>query len=454
LAMAHERARKVQWFVAGVAIFAGLALFAQSQLVASPFSGTGSVASLVVFSLVTQLLASRMPRGGMASVAFVPLCAVLTLMPTWTASALLALAVSAGTARRSAEPIRVVFNVSQTVGSLALAGIVFSALGGSADMFFDRAVSIEEVLLANALPSTALLATFLLTNSVLVSTAIGLSTNEDTFAIWRANTLLTLVHLVVAVPSAFVIAWIAARYGPAWVASLSLPLFGMRQLYKQSYDLQQVNQDLLELTIKAIEARDPYTSGHSRRVSEMAETISRAMGLNQKLVEEVRLAGLLHDVGKIHEAFAPILRKPGKLTEAEWEIMKTHPALGAELVQTVSHLRKLVPSVRGHHENWDGTGYPDGLAGEKIPLGARIITVADTIDALTTDRPYRAALGPAEVRAEFVRCRGAQFDPAICDVILSADVWGRLFPDAVASAKDTTVRLGRRVRPAPSAQAS
>jgi len=395
-----------------------------------------------------------MPKGGLASVAFVPLCAVLMLMPSWSASVVLAASVILGTTRHQPQLIRFVFNISQAATSLALAGIVYSLLGGSSILFFDASAGIEAVLLTNAIPATALLATFLTVNSVLVSIALGLSSGEKAISIWRANTLLTVVHLAIAVPTAFIIAWIAARYGPVWVASLSLPLLGMRQLYKQSYDLQQVNQDLLELTIKAIEARDPYTSGHSRRVSEMAETISRAMGLNQKLVEEVRLAGLLHDVGKIHEAFAPILRKPGKLTEAEWEIMKTHPALGAELVQTVSHLRKLVPSVRGHHENWDGTGYPDGLAGEKIPLGARIITVADTIDALTTDRPYRAALGPAEVRAEFVRCRGAQFDPAICDVILSADVWGRLFPDAVASAKDTTVRLGRRVRPAPSAQAS
>ncbi|MFN9577244.1 MAG: HD-GYP domain-containing protein [Gemmatimonadota bacterium] len=452
--MTASNRRALIWFVIGVATFAVASLVIQAHVVDLPFTGTASVASLVLFAFLTHLLASRMPKGGLASVAFVPLCAVLMLMPSWSASVVLAASVILGTTRHQPQLIRFVFNISQAATSLALAGIVYSLLGGSSILFFDASAGIEAVLLTNAIPATALLATFLTVNSVLVSIALGLSSGEKAISIWRANTLLTVVHLAIAVPTAFIIAWIAARYGPVWVASLSLPLLGMRQLYKQSYDLQQVNQDLLELTIKAIEARDPYTSGHSRRVSEMAETISRAMGLNQKLVEEVRLAGLLHDVGKIHEAFAPILRKPGKLTESEWEIMKTHPALGAELVQTVSHLRKLVPSVRGHHENWDGTGYPDGLAGEKIPLGARIITVADTIDALTTDRPYRAALGPAEVRAEFVRCRGAQFDPAICDVILSADVWGRLFPDAVASAKDTTVRLGRRVRPAPSAQAS
>jgi putative nucleotidyltransferase with HDIG domain len=441
--------RAISWFVFSVGVLAAAALAVQASIVDVPFTGTASVASLVLFSFLTQLLASRMPKGGFASVAFVPLCAVLMLMPTWSASAVLALTVILGDTKGKREPVKVLFNLGQITASLALAAIVYSAVGGNAVPFFDVSASIERVLIANALPSTALLATFLLTNSVLVSMVIGLSSGERVWVVWRTNTLLTVVHLVIAVPTAFIIAWIAARYGPVWVASLSLPLLGMRQLYKQSYDLQQVNQDLLELTIKAIEARDPYTSGHSRRVSEMSQTIARALGLKDKTVEEVRLAGLLHDVGKIHEVFAPILRKPGRLTEAEWEVMKTHPALGAELVNTVSHLRTLVPAVRGHHENWDGTGYPDGLAGEKIPLGARIITVADTIDALTTDRPYRSALGPAEVRAELVRCRGAQFDPAVCDVVLSADVWGRLFPDSNAvSIKDTTLRLGRRVRAA------
>lgn len=440
--------RSIIWFVALVAVLAAATLAAQALIVDVPFTGTASVASLVLFSFLTQLLASRMPKGGFASVSFVPLCAVLMLMPTWSASAVLALTVILGSTRSRSEPVKVVFNLGQITASLALAASVYALVGGNSASFFDQGQSVERVLTTNAFPSTALLATFLLVNSVLVSVVIGLSSGESILVVWRANTLLTVVHLVIAVPTAFIIAWIAARFGPVWVASLSLPLLGMRQLYKQSYDLQQVNQDLLELTIKSIEARDPYTSGHSRRVADMSELIARSLGLKDKSIEQVRLAGLLHDVGKIHEVFAPILRKPGRLTEAEWEVMKTHPALGAELVNTVSHLRELVPSVRGHHENWDGTGYPDGLAGEKIPLGARIITVADTIDALTTDRPYRSALGPAEVRAELVRCRGAQFDPAVCDVVLSADVWGKLFPDAGSHVRETTLRLGRRVRAA------
>jgi HD-GYP domain-containing protein (c-di-GMP phosphodiesterase class II) len=132
-------------------------------------------------------------------------------------------------------------------------------------------------------------------------------------------------------------------------------------------------------------------------------------------------------VGKIDEVYAPILRKPDKLTADEWAIMQTHPIRSAELVSNVTHLRDLIAPLRHHHENWDGSGYPDGLQGEAIPLESRIIMFADTIDAMTTDRPYRQARGEAEVRSEFIRMRGRQFDPEICDRLLSSPLWALLF---------------------------
>jgi HD-GYP domain-containing protein (c-di-GMP phosphodiesterase class II) len=188
-----------------------------------------------------------------------------------------------------------------------------------------------------------------------------------------------------------------------------------------------VNQELLELMVKAIEARDPYTSGHSRRVAHFSRIIARALALSSKQIERVATSALLHDVGKIHEVFAPILRKPGKLTTDEWAIMQTHPVKSAELVATVSHLRDLVSAVRHHHENWDGSGYPDGLAGYQIPLESRIIMFADTIDAMTSDRPYRAALGESDVRSELVRMKGRQFDPEICELLLASTLFPLLF---------------------------
>ena len=130
------------------------------------------------------------------------------------------------------------------------------------------------------------------------------------------------------------------------------------------------------------------------------------LGAAGREIEQIGRAALLHDVGKIYEKYAGVLSKQDKLTPEEWAIIQEHPADGANLVATMTRLRDLVPSVRHHHENWDGTGYPDRIAAGAIPLAARIIRFADTIDAMTTDRPYRRPLTEAQVRAEVLRCRG------------------------------------------------
>jgi putative nucleotidyltransferase with HDIG domain len=245
--------------------------------------------------------------------------------------------------------------------------------------------------------------------------------------VWRQNTGTTVVYDLMSLPIAYAFAKVYAEFGIAWTAALAVPLLGIRQLYKINWQLEKVNQELLELMVAAIEARDPYTSGHSRRVSRSARIIARAIGLSSRDIDRVGIAALLHDVGKIHEVYAPILRKPGSLTAEEQAIMQTHPIKSAELVQNVSQLKDVVAAIRHHHENWDGTGYPDGRAGEEIPLAARIVMIADTIDAMTTDRPYRMALGAEDVRRELERLQGIQFDPQICQTLLSSPLYHHLF---------------------------
>ena len=158
--------------------------------------------------------------------------------------------------------------------------------------------------------------------------------------------------------------------------------------------------------------------------------IARALGMGERQVQLIGRAALLHDIGKIHEKYGPILRKADRLTAEEWNTMREHPSDGAALIATMTPLRELVTAVKHHHENWDGTGYPDGLAGELIPLAARIIRFADTMDAMTTARPYRPVMSAVEVRAEIVRCRGSQFDPGLVDRLLSSPVWRSMFAPA------------------------
>jgi HD-GYP domain-containing protein (c-di-GMP phosphodiesterase class II) len=187
--------------------------------------------------------------------------------------------------------------------------------------------------------------------------------------------------------------------------------------------------------VKAIEARDPYTSGHSLRVSEMSRAVAVELGLSAREIEQVETAALLHDVGKIHEEFAPLLRKEGRLTDEETALMQTHSTKSAELVGIISKFHGFIQeSVRHHHERWDGQGYPYGLSKKAIPLAARIILIADTIDAMTTDRPYRKRLPLDVVLAELQKCKGTQFDPELIDVVVDSIAVRRLIGGTTTSA--------------------
>jgi HD-GYP domain-containing protein (c-di-GMP phosphodiesterase class II) len=218
-------------------------------------------------------------------------------------------------------------------------------------------------------------------------------------------------------------------------------LIGVNRLYQANIAMQHLSRELLELMVSAIEARDPYTSGHSRRVAAMAVVIARAVGLSNRDVKRIEVAGLLHDVGKIHEKYAAVLRKPDRLTKDEWLLMKQHPADGEALVAKVSQLHDILPAVRHHHERWDGSGYPDGIAGDVIPLAARILTIADTIDAMTSDRPYRRALTKDEVSSELVKWAGKQFDPEITAKLLASPHWDSLFTAATTEETRFGLRL-------------
>ena len=185
-------------------------------------------------------------------------------------------------------------------------------------------------------------------------------------------------------------------------------------------------EELLDYMVASVEARDAFTAGHSKRVARIVAILARSMGLEPEAAEKIRVAGLLHDVGLAGEEYAPIMAKVGRFTVDEWNTMKRHPLRSAELVSLVPSLRGIVAAVRHHHENWDGTGYPAGLKGTAIPLGARLLMVADTIDAITTERPYRKALPLSECRHELIKYRGRQFDPEIVDRLQSDSVWAEV----------------------------
>jgi putative nucleotidyltransferase with HDIG domain len=182
-------------------------------------------------------------------------------------------------------------------------------------------------------------------------------------------------------------------------------------------------RDAIEALAVALLERDRYTGEHSEAVIDMSAAVARNLGMSPPDVERIRSAALLHDIGKVAIP-DDILNKPGPLTDSEWLLMKEHPVIGERILRVLPGLGSVARIVRHEHERWDGGGYPDGLAGEAIPLGSRIIIAADTYHAITSDRPYRAAKPHAVAVDELARCAGSQFDPKVTEALIG-HLYGR-----------------------------
>jgi HD-GYP domain-containing protein (c-di-GMP phosphodiesterase class II) len=185
-------------------------------------------------------------------------------------------------------------------------------------------------------------------------------------------------------------------------------------------DLADLLMGMLHALVNSVDAKDPYTFGHSGRVAYFSRALANEAGLSRVECERVYLSGLLHDIGKIGVPDA-VLTKPGRLTNEEFDLLKKHPEIGQRILSRVRQIQDLVPGVLYHHERMDGRGYPHGLAGQDIPLFGRIICIADSFDAMTSNRTYRAALPIPMAIAELRRCSGSQFDPFLAEKFLAAD---------------------------------
>jgi putative nucleotidyltransferase with HDIG domain len=198
-----------------------------------------------------------------------------------------------------------------------------------------------------------------------------------------------------------------------------------RSIEHSHNDLDEAYLQFVETMAQALDARDPYTAGHSLRVAAYSYTLAKGMGLSEEEAETIRVAAQLHDIGKIGIPDA-VLQKPGRLTADEYGLIKLHPQIGRKILGKVARFEKLLSVVELHHENHDGTGYPYGLAGNNIPLDARIVHVADAFDAMTTNRSYRSALPLQAAIGEIERNAGRQFDPIAAKTFLGLIAEGKI----------------------------
>lgn len=355
------------------------------------------------------------------SMAFIPLLGAVVLLPhPWpmVIAGVTAALVDAFVRRKPA--IKTLFNTCQYMLAAGLGQLVYIALGGEVSV---RTFAVP----FGAFAAAAVM--YMALNTGLVALAVSLSSGVSARESWaRFNS--TLVFDLFSSSTAVLLAFLYVRFDLGGLAVLLLPLFFVRHMYQMNQQLEQKNREQLNLMVRAVEARDPYTSGHSVRVSEYARALARELGLSAKEVDNIETAALLHDVGKMYEEFVPLLRKEGRLTPDERMIMQSHPVRGAELVSMSAGLRGTVEkAIKHHHENYDGSGYPDGMAAEEIPVGARIIMIADTLDAMTTDRPYRRALSFDRVVQELLKYSGTQFDPRIVRLTINSATIRRLVDD-------------------------
>jgi hypothetical protein len=301
----------------------------------------------------------------------------------------------------------VLFNTSQLVVTMLGSGVVLRLLGyqtlslqGASQFFVAGFVCLVHLLL----------------NLSLVTGIITLTTGKKFFSFILRSFQAVAVQCLVLCALALLIVVLYSL--SIWHISLALiPLVLVHVSFRSYLKLRTEARKTFEKMAKCLDERDRYTAVHSNDVAGLAEKIARKMKLSEEEIEKVDVAARVHDIGKVAVPDS-VLLKPGELSEAEWTVMRRHPAVSAELIEGLEIYAPVADAVRHEHERWDGTGYPDGLKGEQIPLLARIIAAADVYNALITDRPYRKAYSTEEANRMIREMRGTVLDPVVVDALL------------------------------------
>lgn len=412
--------RRLSRIIALSAAVAGVAVTA--TLVLDPLSAESgwwvAFGTLYFLSLASVALSIKItPGGARSSMDFIPYLAGAVLLGP-SGSALLSLgSFSIFQWVILNKPVqKATFNTAQVTTAATAAGWVFTVTGGTpsfTDLGFPESL----------LPFFAAVVVYFAINTTAVSVVVAEEQGSAFSTTW-SNLAGRLIGFDVFVsPVAYGVAYLDIAYGHVTLLLALVPLYGLRYTYGANLELQNLNTDLLRTMMRVMESQDPYTSGHSVRVAQYSQALAEELGVGLQKMRNVERAALLHDIGKIDRAYREILVQEGPLSEEQRNLIEKHPERGVDLLSSVRALDDEVRTfIRHHHERYDGTGYPDGLGGEEIPLGSRIIMVADTIDAMLTARSYRDALSADIVQEELRENAGEQFDPQVVEMVFEIDL--------------------------------
>lgn len=373
----------------------------------SPSPDVGLLFALGLLALLVEWFAIEIPSGGSASLAIsIYYAAVLLGGPLTAAITSLFTAVTRQDLRVRKPLIQIAFNASQLLLATLGSGWLFLAMGGRP--LLQTGVGHPSIA-AWLLPALAIIPAQAGINIALVAVAIALMREMSLRETWAVGIRPYLGGLAAPFLLGLVFAQLVAIGGYWSIVLLVAPFLVAKQTFRVYQDQADAYRDTLRSLVSALEAKDTYTRGHSERVARYARGTAEELGLSETQVKEIEQAALLHDIGKIAISTS-ILRKPAALSASEYELIQGHPALAADTLADIEFLEGIVPMISGHHERLDGKGYPHGLRGADITLGARILAVADCFDAMTSDRPYRQALQSHEAVSSLLTAAGTQLD--------------------------------------------
>ena len=362
-----------------------------------------------VIAILAEYLAVYLPAGGQITVTF-PICFVIILV-YGPAMAMLVeiLSVIWEIFKRRENWYKTLFNAAQYSLSSGLAGVVYILSGGLVG---------AQNIINYLLPATLCAFTYCFVNLFLVTCVISLDSGMDIIKVYRVNIKDIIPSYLAEAPMGFIMAIIYVQIGILGILLFFFPLLLARQSFELYTRMRKIYLDTIRTLAATIDAKDPYTHGHSERVSQLAVQLAKKLEFAETELEYLEYAAILHDIGKIGIEDR-ILGKKDRLTDEEYDKIKEHPVIGANIISSIRFLQKCSQTVLHHHERYDGGGYPHGLKGEEIPRTARLLAVVDAYDAMNSDRPYRKKLSEDDILEELERESGKQFDPAMARIFIS-----------------------------------